>query len=140
MQDIGRISNPDEFSEAEALHPLQRGKKVFFYHASASPVAPHLMVHPIIRKTIDTLFDEGIIKAEELEAAKNPETLLKIISERVKTNIGIPNRAIDFLSVRLCKTLPQYFMREPYLLLVKEWDLILLELTFSYMHMKWIQL
>ena len=98
MQDIGRISNPDEFSEAEALHPLQRGKKVFFYHASASPVAPHLMVHPIIRKTIDTLFDEGIIKAEELEAAKNPETLLKIISERVKTNIGIPNRAIDFLS------------------------------------------
>lgn len=84
LREIGTISNPDEFSEVEALHPLGRAKKVFFYHASTSPVAPHLMVHPTIKKTIDALFDEGIIKAEELEAAKNPETLLKIISERVK--------------------------------------------------------
>jgi hypothetical protein len=85
LQDIGRISNPDQFSEAEALHPLQRGKKVFFYHASSSPIAPHLMdVHPNVQDTIDILFDQGIIKAEEIEAAKNPETLLKIISERVK--------------------------------------------------------
>lgn len=104
MQDIGRISNPDEFSEAEALHPLQRGKKVFFYHASTSPVAPHLMVHPQVKQAIDNLFNAGIIKAEELEAAKNPETLLKMISERVK---GTPfeeehslhiKRVTDFLS------------------------------------------
>jgi hypothetical protein len=84
LQDIGRISNPDEFSETEALHPLQRGKKVFFYHASSSPIAPHLMVHPHVQASIDSLFDAGIIKAEELEAAKNPQTLLKMISERVK--------------------------------------------------------
>jgi hypothetical protein len=84
LQDIGRISNPDEFSEAEALHPLQRGKKVFFYHASTSPIAPHLMIHPDVQQAIDVLSDAGIIKPEELEAAKNPETLLKMISERVK--------------------------------------------------------
>ncbi len=104
LQDIGRISNPDEFSEAEALHPLQRGKKVFFYHASTSPIAPHLMIHPQVKQAIDNLFNAGIIKTEELEAAKNPETLLKIISERVE---GTPfaerhslhiKRVTDFLS------------------------------------------
>ena len=31
LQEIGKISNPDEFSETEALHPLKRGKKVFFH-------------------------------------------------------------------------------------------------------------
>ena len=103
LQDIGRISNPDEFSEAEALHPLHRGKKVFFYHASDSPIAPHLKVHPLVQDSIDTLFDEGIIKAEELEAAKNPETLLKMISERVedgpfkKKNAAKFKRITDFL-------------------------------------------
>jgi hypothetical protein len=83
LQEIGKISNPDEFSETEALHPLKRGKKVFFYHASPSPIAPHLMVHPEIEKAIALLSKEGIIKPAELEAAKNPETLLNIITERV---------------------------------------------------------
>ena len=83
LQEIGKVSNPDEFSESEALHPLRRGKRVFFYHASPSPIAPHLMVHPEIEKAIDFLSKEGIIKPAELEAAKNPETLLNIITERV---------------------------------------------------------
>lgn len=79
LQDIGRISNPDDFSEAEAIHPSRRGKKIIFYHASTSPIAPHLKVHPIVQDTIDALHSVGIIKPEELEAARSPETLLQII-------------------------------------------------------------
>ena len=79
LQDLGRVSNPDEFSEAEAIHPLKRGKKIIFYHASTSPIAPHLKVHPMVQEAIDSLHSAGIIKPEELEAARNPETLLQII-------------------------------------------------------------
>jgi hypothetical protein len=59
------------------------------------------MIHPDVEKIIGSLLNKGIIKPEELEAAKNPETLLKMIKERVPdrdmhgTNLG---RVAGFLS------------------------------------------
>ena len=64
------------------------------------------MVHPHIQKAIDVMSKAGILKPEELEAAKNPETLLKIVTERVDNKLdaenpvrrSMPYRLKEFLS------------------------------------------
>lgn len=63
------------------------------------------MVHPHIQKAIDVMSKAGILKPEELEAAKNPETLLKIVTERVDNKLDAENPVRRSMPYRLKKFL-----------------------------------
>jgi hypothetical protein len=89
-----RLINPDEFSDAEAIHPINRGKKVFFYHATTSPNAPHNGIHPLLNNLRDELLETGAITQKEWKKSAKSKNLLNIIQ---KKNLGYKN-ASNFLS------------------------------------------
>jgi hypothetical protein len=101
-----RLINPDEFSDAEAIHPVNRGKQVFFYHATTSPNAPHKGVHPILNNIRNELLESGSITQKEWKKAEKSKNLLKIIA---KKNIKEYAPGVKFLGGAVLQDSPDVF-------------------------------